>query len=135
MRSMLVPAAALAAALGAATPALAQDMAALARDAVGLPEKPNDAAAHPWLLQSDGHTVCQLALTAEPIGGGLYRVAAPADCAQALPPVAGWKPVTDGAAFIDGQGQVMVDFNRWSPTLLIAPRPSSGPQLQLRRAG
>ncbi len=134
MRSMLVAGAVVAAAL-AATPALAQGMAALARDSVGLPEKPNDAAAHPWLLQSDGHTVCQVALTAEPIGGGLYRVGMPADCAQALPPVAGWKPVTDGAAFIDGQGQVMVDFNRWSPTLLIAPRPRGAPQLQLRRAG
>ena len=133
----LAAAAVLAALTIAAVPALSQDMAALARDSVGLPEKPNDAAAQPWSLESNGQPVCQLAMTAEPVGGGLYRLDLPPACASALPwHVAGWKPVTDGAAFYDTQGQLLFDFNRWSPKLLIAPRPrGGGPQLQLRRVG
>jgi hypothetical protein len=74
-------------------------------------------------------------LRSEAAAKDVYRVVIPAECSPFLPAgVAGWRPVTDGAALIDGQGQVLVDFKRWSPSLLVAHR-SSGGALQLRRDG
>ena len=42
--------------------------------------------------------------------------------------------MTDGAALVDGQGQVLIDFNRWSNSLLVSHQ-SSGVDVQLRRGG
>ncbi len=117
----------------AGAPLAAQDMNDNARDQVGVPLAPKDAAAQRWTLESNGRNVCQVALTAEASGAGVYRVVVPGDCGGALPgQVAAWKPVTDGAALLDGSGQVLVDFNRWSNSLLVAPR-RDGVDLQLRR--
>jgi hypothetical protein len=111
----------------------AQDMNAVARDQVGVPLKPADAASSPWTLESHGRSICHVRLSREPVGRGVYRADVPADCAEALPGgVAGWRPVTDGAALVDGQGQVLIDFNRWSNSLLVAHRGSLA-DVQLRR--
>ena len=113
--------------------ASAQDLNALARDQVGTPLAVSDAAAQGWTLETRGHGVCKVRLGAEVVTKGVYRANIPADCGQALPAgVAGWRPVTDGAALVDGQGQVLIDFNRWSNSLLVSHR-SSGVDIQLRR--
>ncbi len=122
--------AALALAAGAAS---AQDMNALGRDRVGMPLRPADAAAQGWVLETHGHSICKVTLSSAAVGRGVYRVDVPADCGQALPAgVAGWRPVTDGAALVDGQGQILIDFNRWSNSLLVSHQ-SSGVDIQLRR--
>jgi hypothetical protein len=113
--------------------ASAQDMNALARDQVGTPLAVSDAAAQGWTLETKGHGVCKVRLGAEPVTKGVYRAEIPADCGQVLPAgVVGWRPVTDGAALVDGQGQVLIDFNRWSNSLLVSHQ-SSGVDIQLRR--
>jgi hypothetical protein len=115
--------------------ASAQDMNALARDQVGMPLKLGDAAAQTWTVEDHGRSICNVALKAEAIASGVYRVDIPDQCAGSLPAgVAGWRPVTDGAALVDAQGQILIDFNRWSPSLLVSHR-SSGGDLQLRRNG
>jgi Protease inhibitor Inh len=136
MGSKTVTASLIGAALAlAATAAGAQDMNAMARDQVGTPLAVSDAAAQGWTLETAGHTVCKVRLGAQAIGKGVYHADVPADCAQTLPAgVAGWKPVTDGAALVDGQGQVLIDFNRWSNSLLVSHQ-SSGVDVQLRRGG
>jgi hypothetical protein len=48
--------------------------------------------------------------------------------------VVGWKSVTDGAGLVDGQGQVLIDFDRWSNSLLVSHQ-SNGVDIQLRRGG
>jgi hypothetical protein len=131
-KTLVTLAAALALAAGAAG---AQDMNALARDQVGMPLAVSDAAAQPWTLETAGHSVCRVRLGAAAVSTGVYRADIPADCGQALPGgVAGWRPVTDGAALVDGQGQVLIDFNRWSNSLLVSHQ-SSGVDIQLRRGG
>jgi protease inhibitor Inh len=111
----------------------AQDMNAAAREQVGVPLQPSDAASSPWTLETHGRSMCHVRLGREPVGRGVYRAEVPADCAQALPGgVAGWRPVTDGAALVDSQGQVLIDFNRWSNSLLVAHRGSQA-DVQLRR--
>jgi hypothetical protein len=111
----------------------AQDMNALARDQVGTPLATADAAAQGWTLETGGRAVCKIRLTAQPMGHGVFHADVPGQCAQTLPGgVAGWKPVTDGAALVDGQGQILIDFNRWSNSLLVSHR-SSGVDIQLRR--
>jgi hypothetical protein len=117
----------------AASAAGAQDMNALSRDQVGTPLAVSDAAAQGWTLETKGHGVCKVRLGAEAVSKGVYRTEIPADCGQVLPAgVAGWRPVTDGAALVDGQGQVLIDFNRWSNSLLVSHQ-SSGVDIQLRR--
>jgi hypothetical protein len=124
--------AALAFAAGAAG---AQDMNALARDQVGTPLAVSDAAAQGWTLETQGRAICKVSLSAHPAGNGVYSADVPVACGQTLPAgVAGWKPVTDGAALVDAQGQVLIDFNRWSNSLLVSHR-SSGVDIQLRRGG
>ena len=113
----------------------AQDMNALARDQIGLPLKPADASAQTWTLEDHGRSVCRVGLTAQVVAKGVYGANIPTECAASLPAgVAGWSPVTDGAALVNADGQVLIDFNRWSPSLLISHR-SSGGDLQLRRDG
>jgi len=122
--------AALALAAGAAC---AQDMNAMAREQAGTPLAVSDAAAQGWTLETAGHSVCKVRLGAQAVGNGVYHADVPGDCGQTLPAgVAGWKPVTDGAALVDGQGQILIDFNRWSNSLLVSHR-SSGVDIQLRR--
>ena len=116
-------------------PVSAQDMNALARDQVGMPLAPADAAAQGWTLETRGHSICKVRLGAAAVSKGVYRADVPADCGQTLPAgVVGWRPVTDGAALVDGQGQVLIDFNRWSNSLLVSHR-SDGVDIQLRRGG
>jgi hypothetical protein len=117
----------------AAGAASAQDMNALARDQVGTPLAVSDASAQGWTLETQGHGVCKVTLGSAMVTKGVYRTDIPADCGQVLPAgVAGWRPVTDGAALVDGQGQVLIDFNRWSNSLLVSHQ-SSGVDIQLRR--
>jgi hypothetical protein len=123
-------------ALLAAAPAsvAAQDTDALARDAVGLPLRPRDAAAGPWTLTSGGRTICALRLGAERSPAGAYAADIPADCATALPAgVVGWKPVTDGMALVGADGRSMIDFNQWTPRDLVARR-RGAPPLALTRS-
>lgn len=125
----------LGAALVLAGAVLAQDMAGMARDEVGTPLAVSDAAAQGWTLEQASHAVCKVGLKSTVVSKGVYRVDIPADCGAALPSsVAGWRPVTDGAALVDGQGKILIDFNRWSNSLLVAHH-SSGVDLQLRRGG
>jgi Protease inhibitor Inh len=124
--------AALALAGGAAS---AQDMNAMARDQVGMPLAISDAAAQGWTMETAGHSVCKVMLGAQALSKDLYRVDIPAECGQVLPGgVAGWRPVTDGAALVDGQGQILIDFDRWSNSLLVSHQ-SNGVDIQLRRGG
>lgn len=112
-----------------------QDMNAMARDQVGMPLTIPDASAQGWTLETAGHSVCQVRLGAQPVSKGVYRTDIPADCGQVLPGgVVGWRPVTDGAALVDGQGQILIDFDRWSNSLLVSHR-SNGVDIQLRRGG
>ncbi|HLI67825.1 MAG TPA: AprI/Inh family metalloprotease inhibitor [Caulobacteraceae bacterium] len=122
------------AAAAVAMPALAQDgMTENAVEQAGVPLAVKDAAAQAWTLETKGRSICRVRLTAEPAGAGAYRAEVPADCGDALPVgISSWKPVTDGAGLLDGAGQVVVDFNRWSNSLLVSHR-SSGVDLQLRR--
>jgi hypothetical protein len=114
-------------------PVSAQDMNALWRDTVGMPLKVNDAAAQAWTLESAGHSICVVRLGAEPVSKGVYHTDIPAGCGPVLPAgVAGWRPVTDGAALVDGQGQILVDFDQWSNSLLVSRR-AGGLDVQLRR--
>jgi hypothetical protein len=120
--------------IAAAAPTVAQEgMADLARDQVGTPLKSEDAAAQPWTLEHQGRALCVIRLDARAISHEVFRVEIPADCGGNLPAgVAAWRPVTDGAALIDSGGRVLVDFNRWSDSLLVADR-ASGFDVQLRR--
>jgi Protease inhibitor Inh len=130
MRVLLISVIA-ASALGAAAPALAQDAGP---NGYGSPLKPSDAAAQPWLVESHGQTTCKLRLESAQTSPGVYRVSA-GDCGGALPTgVAGWKPDDSGLSLVDSQGQVVVKLNRWSNSLMVAPR-ASGVDLQLQRAG
>ncbi len=129
-KTLVMLGAAMALAAGAAS---AQDMNAMWRDTVGMPLKVNDAAAQGWTLESAGRSVCVVRLGAQPVSKGIYHTDIPADCGQVLPPgVAGWRPVTDGAALVDGQGQILVDFDQWSNSLLVSRR-AGGADVQLRR--
>lgn len=111
----------------------AQDMDALARDAVGLPLRPKDAAAGRWTLRTGGQTICTLALGGERGPDGVYPIDIPPACAPALPPgLAGWKPVTDGMALVAADGQLTLDFNQWTPRDLVARR-RGAPFLELIR--
>jgi hypothetical protein len=122
-------------ALTAGAASAQDDMNTNFRDGVGMPLRPADAAAQGWTLETRGHSICQVRLGAAAVSTGVYRTAIPADCGQVLPAgVVGWKPVTDGAALVDGQGQVLIDFNRWSNSLLVSHQ-SNGVDIQLRRGG
>lgn len=130
----LVLGAALALGLGlAAGTAAAQDMDALARDGIGLPMKPADAAAGPWALSTAGRTICEIRLGAARGPSGVYPAQIPAACGAVLPPgLVGWKPVTDGLALVGADGRSVVDFNQWTPRDLSAPR-RGAPHLELSR--
>jgi hypothetical protein len=113
--------------------AAAQDMAALARDGIGLPLKLRDAVAGPWTLQSGKRTVCVIALSADQVRSGVYGLVIAPDCGSVLPAgIIGWKPVTDGMALVGADTRTLVDFNQWTPKDLAAPQPGA-PTLELTR--
>jgi hypothetical protein len=132
MRRLLL----LAASLSALTPPLAahaQDMSALARDAIGLPISLKDATAGPWTLQTRAGPICTVSFRADRLANGANAADIPSACAAALPPgVVGWKPVTDGLALVGADGKILLDFNQWTPRDLVARR-AGAPYLELVR--
>jgi len=117
-----------------AIPALAQDdMGDLARDSIGVPLPPKDAAGT-WTLEGHGHSICHVTLSADLIGPKLYGLQIPADCVPSLPAgIAGWESVVGGMVMVDSGGHVLADFDNWSPELLVSRR--SHLNVQLRRTG
>jgi hypothetical protein len=98
-----------------------------------IPLKPADAAAQPWTLEQQGRSLCVIRLGDSKNSSGAFEVSVPPDCGGNLPAgIAAWRPVSDGAALVDADGRVLIDFNRWSNSLLVASR-GSGVDLQLRR--
>jgi hypothetical protein len=123
----------LAALAGAPVGALADDMGALVRDAIGLPVRPANAAAAPWTLHTRAQTVCTVNFSAERGQNGVYAAAIPSECGAVLPPgVVGWKPVSDGLALVGAGGAAYLDFNRWTARDLVARR-GGAPYLELTR--
>jgi hypothetical protein len=124
---------ALLAALAAPAAAQAQSMGSFLSEGVGLPIKPQDAAAGPWTLSTAGRTVCTLSFSAVRSAAGIYGADIPADCASALPPgVVGWTPVSDGLALVGADGKPLADFNQWTTRDLVAKR-NGAPFLELKR--
>ena len=106
--------------------------AALAEDhETGVPLVPREAAGS-WTLESGGHSICVVRLGAEKSAAGAYRAEAQG-CGEALPAgVTGWTPAPDGMNLVDARGTTLIDFGRWSNSLLVSHR-SSGEDIQLRR--
>lgn len=134
MRKTLIVLAALAGLAAAPFAASAQDMADHWREGVGMPMKPSDAAAGPWTLRTGDKTVCLLSLSDRKTAAGVYGLDLSPACASELPPgITGWKPVTDGLALVGADPEVLLlDFNQWTPTDLVARR-SGAPFLELIR--
>jgi hypothetical protein len=114
---------------------------AVAQDGLGgshpeqanIPLKPADAAAQPWTLEHQGRSLCVVRLSDVRNSSGAFKVDISTGCGGSLPAgIAAWRPVTNGAAFVDADGRVLIDFERWSNSLLVADR-SSGFDVQLRR--
>ncbi len=130
LKSLLATVAGVSAGLAAAE-ALAQN--GLGDNQAGIPLRPHDAAARPWALEHQGRTLCHVRLEDRAASGDAFQVAIPPECGGSLPAgVAAWRPVGDGAVFLDGGGKVLIHFDRWSNSLLAASR-SSGYDVQLRR--
>jgi hypothetical protein len=111
---------------------LAGGAAWAADEEAGVPLAPSDAAG-PWTLESSGHSICVLKLGAERAVAGSYRLAAPADCGDALPAgLAGWAPAPGGMNLVGADGRTLLGFGRWSNSLFVSHR-SSGEDVQLRR--
>jgi hypothetical protein len=109
--------------------------AAFAADAVdheaGVPLTPGEAAGG-WTVESHGHAVCSITLSASKAGAA-YGATPRGDCGQLIPAgVAGWTPVAGGMALTDQAGQVLLPFNRWSNSLFVA-KISTGDEVQLMR--
>src|SRR5579871_4617145 len=114
----------------AAAQALAQN--GLGDNQAGMALRPHDAAAQPWALEHQGRTLCHVRLS-DRSAGDAFQVAIPPECGGSLPAgVTAWRPVSDGAVFVDAGGRVLVHFDRWSNSLLAASR-NSGYDVQLRR--
>jgi hypothetical protein len=114
--------------------ALAQDgLGGVHPEQANIPLKPADAAAQPWTLEHQGRSLCVVRLGGVPNSAGVFKVDVSSDCVGNLPAgIVAWRPVTDGAAFVDADGRVLINFDRWSNSLLVANR-SSGFDVQLRR--
>ncbi|HEX4742388.1 MAG TPA: AprI/Inh family metalloprotease inhibitor [Caulobacteraceae bacterium] len=91
-------------------------------------------AAGPWTLEKDGMSLCVITLGREKIAQG-YRLSTRNSCEHALAATpAAWAPTDHGMKLIDGGGQTVMTFGRWSDSLLVSPL--HGEQsLQLRRGG
>jgi hypothetical protein len=110
--------------------------AAFAADAVdheaGVPLAPAEAAGG-WTVESQGHAVCMITLSAARIGAGAYGATPRGDCGALIPPgVAGWTPTSHGMALTDPSGQVLLPFDRWSNSLFVA-NIATGDNVQLMR--
>ncbi|HLK24375.1 MAG TPA: AprI/Inh family metalloprotease inhibitor [Caulobacteraceae bacterium] len=115
----------------AAAQALAQN--GLGDNQAGMALRPHDAAAQPWALEHQGRTLCHVRLEDRPAAADTFRVAIGPECGGNLPAgVTAWRPVNDGAVFLDAGGRVLLHFDRWSNSLLVASR-QSGFDVQLRR--
>jgi hypothetical protein len=91
----------------------------------GVPLSPAEAAGA-WTVESGGHAVCMIQLTA----GHLARPAQ--NCRDSLPAgVTGWVTTADGMALTGGGAQVLA-FNRWSNSLFVSHL-ASGVDVQLMR--
>jgi hypothetical protein len=98
----------------------------------GVPLNPRDAA-QVWTLERQGRALCRVRLEASPVGRGDFGIQIPQECGASLPTgTAAWRPVNDGAALVDADGRVLLHFDRWSNSLLVATR-GSGVDLALRR--
>jgi hypothetical protein len=105
--------------------------AAAADNEAGVPLSPGDAAG-PWTIESQGHSVCVIRLSAARSGPG-FGLRAGQNCGDALPAgAAGWKPSADGMAIISADGQTLIDFGRWSNSLFVS-QISNGGNVQLKR--
>ena len=100
-------------------------LALAADNEAGVPLSPAEAVGG-WTLQSAGHAICMLRLTAN-------HLARAGDCGGALPSgVAGWATTANGMALTGADGQVLMRFDRWSNSLFVSRR-TSGEDLQLMR--
>lgn len=100
-------------------------LALAADNEAGVPLSPGEAAGG-WTLQSAGHAICMLKLTAT-------HQARAGDCGGALPAgIAGWATTASGMALTGADGQVLMRFDRWSNSLFVSRR-ASGEDLQLMR--
>jgi Protease inhibitor Inh len=116
-------------------PAFAQNTPATAeRDQMaGKPLAPSDATG-PWTLEKDGMSLCVITLGREKVAQG-YRLSAGDSCQHALPATpAAWTPTDHGMKLVDGSGQTVMAFGRWSDSLLVSPLHGET-SLQLRRGG
>jgi hypothetical protein len=110
--------------------------AAFAADAVdheaGVPLTPAEAAGG-WTVESHGHAVCTITLSASRIGAAAYGATARGECGALIPGgVAGWTPTSHGMALTDQAGQVLLPFDRWSNSLFVA-NSATGDEVQLMR--
>lgn len=121
-----------AAGVAAAIALSANGVAVAADEEAGVSLAPSEAAGA-WTLESQGRSICVLKLGAEKTGAGAYKLAAPANCGDALPAgVAGWSPSPDGMNLVDADGRTLIGFGRWSNSLLVSHQ-TSGVDVQLRR--
>jgi len=109
--------------------------AAMAADhEAGVPLTPGEAAGG-WTVETQGHAVCMITLTASRIGASAYGATPKGDCGALIPSgVAGWTPTAGGMALTDQGGQVLLPFDRWSDSLFVA-KISTGDEVQLMRGG
>ena len=104
-----------------------------ADEEAGVPLAPSDAGGA-WSVETGGHTVCVIKLSASRNAAGGYAMQAPAECQGTLPAVSGWTPTRDGLGLTGADGQTLIRFNRWSNSLFVS-HASSGADVQLRRGG
>ena len=99
----------------------------------GVPLAPSEAAGV-WTVESGGHSICTVDLSATKVGAG-YGAKASDACGDTLKgtPVA-WTATRDGMSLVDAGGQPSIRFNRWSNSLFVS-HTSSGVDIQLRRGG
>jgi hypothetical protein len=117
------------------TPLVAAEVSpGLGDNAAGTTLTPGQAAGA-WTVESDGRTLCVVQLSGKSAGAAGFTIRIPATCGAALPAAsAGWTPAAHGMNLTGADGQILVNFNRWSDSLLVS-HPSSGTDVQLRRGG
>ena len=122
-----------AAGVAAAIALSANGVAVAADEEAGVSLAPSEAAGA-WTLESQGRSICVLKLGAEKTGAGAYKLAAPANCGDALPAgVAGWSPSPDGMNLVDADGRTLIRLRPVETTTCLSPHQTSGVDVQLRR--
>jgi hypothetical protein len=125
---ILIAATGLAAAGLLATATFAQQPDGYGDHEAGVPLTPAEAAGA-WTVASQGKDLCVLTLSAA------HGVKAGSACGDAIPRTpSSWQPTKDGMQLMDGGGQPVIAFHRWSNSLFVSHR-SSGVDIQLRRGG